>query len=785
MKKGLCNKLLTVLCALVLCMSIVPVTSFAEGTAVDVTTAEQLKEALSDGKTANVTAQIEINEDMALENGNITLSGKNTIVVKANVAFNNINITANNDAGYAPITVSADGITVSADGLKVVQNCAATGASYATSAQSMQIAEEPGNANAASPQNIQLNLKNSELTTASVNSRGITFANSSDNSKLVLDNTKVTCGDYQNEWKGERGIALWNQCDIDIDIINNSEIGGYKYGINAGHASGILTERIDVEVNHSTISGWSGFNIWSSNGIFKILNNSVIRGFNGSFNGDKIYTFSSIVINDDLYGFGSGPALQNQIIIEDSTIEAITRDGQPTQELIRVDNADNTLLSIKGNTKLVKDVGTSENGWPIALNNTAMSDKAGMDDFILNHMEVEDTVELIGAKLFAYSFGNEEETKYILVKASADDESAGTVTSDIVKNKLIAAGSVVNVEAQAKEGYYFDGWYFKDQLLSKDAKAAITIPDTLDNTDDFAGIYEITAKFNEVKVEPEVPTVDPSQPVEEVTAGVSGEDAAQVISDASLAAINSILAGNSVEGIDSQKVLEAIDNGNAIATEIVIENLADAEVSDEDAKAIDSVLGGAEKIAQYFDISVILKDGENELGTLSELGREIEFTIVVPEELKSVANRLYVVRVHDGKADKLDTKLNEDGTLTFKTDKFSTYALVEGHEHSYTWTSDGDKTHTGTCSCGITVTKPHTWDEGKVTLEPTKDKEGVKTYTCTVCAETKTETIAKLSSGSDDAPKTGDEANLFVWAAVLMCGAALAVLLVAFKRRCK
>lgn len=196
-------------------------------------------------------------------------------------------------------------------------------------------------------------------------------------------------------------------------------------------------------------------------------------------------------------------------------------------------------------------------------------------------------------------------------------------------------------------------------------------------------------------------------------------------------------------------------------------------------------LGGAEKIAQYFDISVILKDGENELGTLSELGREIEFTIVVPEELKSVANRLYVVRVHDGKADKLDTKLNEDGTLTFKTDKFSTYALVEGHEHSYTWTPDGDKTHTGTCSCGITVTKPHTWDEGKVTLEPTKDKEGVKTYTCTVCAETKTETIAKLSSGSDDAPKTGDEANLFVWAAVLMCGAALAVLLVAFKRRCK
>ena len=37
----------------------------------------------------------------------------------------------------------------------------------------------------------------------------------------------------------------------------------------------------------------------------------------------------------------------------------------------------------------------------------------------------------------------------------------------------------------------------------------------------------------------------------------------------------------------------------------------------------------------------------------------------------------------------------------------------------------------------------HTWDSGKVTTEPTYTAEGVKTYTCTVCGETKTETLAK------------------------------------------
>jgi uncharacterized repeat protein (TIGR01451 family) len=38
----------------------------------------------------------------------------------------------------------------------------------------------------------------------------------------------------------------------------------------------------------------------------------------------------------------------------------------------------------------------------------------------------------------------------------------------------------------------------------------------------------------------------------------------------------------------------------------------------------------------------------------------------------------------------------------------------------------------------------HTWDEGVVTKEPTKRTEGVKTYTCAVCQEKKTENIEQL-----------------------------------------
>ena len=40
----------------------------------------------------------------------------------------------------------------------------------------------------------------------------------------------------------------------------------------------------------------------------------------------------------------------------------------------------------------------------------------------------------------------------------------------------------------------------------------------------------------------------------------------------------------------------------------------------------------------------------------------------------------------------------------------------------------------------------HKWNKGVVTKEATETEEGVRTYTCRRCSETKTESIPKLSS---------------------------------------
>lgn len=62
------------------------------------------------------------------------------------------------------------------------------------------------------------------------------------------------------------------------------------------------------------------------------------------------------------------------------------------------------------------------------------------------------------------------------------------------------------------------------------------------------------------------------------------------------------------------------------------------------------------------------------------------------------------------------------------------------------WQKDNAEQHKRICENdpNHVETAVHTWDDGEVTTPATEDAEGVKTYTCTVCGETKTESIPKL-----------------------------------------
>ena len=100
----------------------------------------------------------------------------------------------------------------------------------------------------------------------------------------------------------------------------------------------------------------------------------------------------------------------------------------------------------------------------------------------------------------------------------------------------------------------------------------------------------------------------------------------------------------------------------------------------------------------------------------------------------------YVIRVHDGKAEKLDTVENEDGTLTFKTDKFSTYALAYEDAQESTTTP-------------IQPGQPQDDIKGETVVTPDNNQQVTNTQN--------TQETAKE-------PKTGDTSNIALYGAMAL-----------------
>lgn len=101
---------------------------------------------------------------------------------------------------------------------------------------------------------------------------------------------------------------------------------------------------------------------------------------------------------------------------------------------------------------------------------------------------------------------------------------------------------------------------------------------------------------------------------------------------------------------------------------------------------------------------------------------------------------------NDGEITKIAT-LEEDGIITYTctvcgATKQKTYA----HTHTYSedWSKD-ETYHWHAATCGHTSEvdgkAEHTWNDGEITTPATSNKNGTKTYTCTVCGATKEENV--------------------------------------------
>ena len=136
-----------------------------------------------------------------------------------------------------------------------------------------------------------------------------------------------------------------------------------------------------------------------------------------------------------------------------------------------------------------------------------------------------------------------------------------------------------------------------------------------------------------------------------------------------------------IEKILDDKQKDIVNKGGSADIVLSIKNATDNNAADK--KLIEASFKTNEKIGKCLDISLLLtvkdKDGNivNNNEKVSDSQEIITITINVPSELISNNREYKIIRVHNGKVKTVDSVWNADNkTITFKTNEFSTYAIV-------------------------------------------------------------------------------------------------------------
>ena len=134
-----------------------------------------------------------------------------------------------------------------------------------------------------------------------------------------------------------------------------------------------------------------------------------------------------------------------------------------------------------------------------------------------------------------------------------------------------------------------------------------------------------------------------------------------------------------INSILTEEEIKAFKNGVKVEVTIDINNIEN-KVTDSDKKLIDNKLKADEKIGTILDI-VLNKNVDGNKNSVHELNSAIKLKVAIPDNIinkdTSIKREYSVIRIHNGESENISVDYNEnDNTIIFETDRFSTYAIV-------------------------------------------------------------------------------------------------------------
>ena len=271
------------------------------------------------------------------------------------------------------------------------------------------------------------------------------------------------------------------------------------------------------------------------------------------------------------------------------------------------------------------------------------------EDITINHpVKVPDNVTIEipkGTKVTIEKGGSLEVPKDSAIKGDGDLDNKGSIKSDGV----IAIGGKVN----GKDGITGDGTV---------DEAVIEIPISKNN--DRPVDKSFIGKLGDGSVTFIIESLDKNKNADgDIIAGVKLESAYKAI--------------KAVVGEDG---IKRIESGMNMFLRLVLVRMADNIGSADKAVMEQFVKNFADKngicrIGEYIDLSLEIKNGNSPWQKIKVLEDELEITIKIPDNLLG-KDKYYILRNHDGVCEMLEDLDTDSSTITFRTDKFSTYAIV-------------------------------------------------------------------------------------------------------------
>lgn len=120
--------------------------------------------------------------------------------------------------------------------------------------------------------------------------------------------------------------------------------------------------------------------------------------------------------------------------------------------------------------------------------------------------------------------------------------------------------------------------------------------------------------------------------------------------------------------------LQAVGDGSNADIELRIRNI-DSNVPQEDKELIIANLNGY-SVGEYFDITLWKKVGSSSQKKVTNTNKPISITVSIPKELQNSSRQFAILRIHNGSVSILPDRDSAANTVTFVTDKFSTYVLA-------------------------------------------------------------------------------------------------------------